>query len=107
METAEVADPYAQIPAQPVYGDDGYAYQAYGDQGGYAYEPQQQVPYDQYPQYDQQGGQQGGQAGQAYEDPYPQQPQHQPVQDPDQQQYPYPYEPYPPYDQRPDGSPQQ
>ncbi|MFB6564043.1 glycosyltransferase family 2 protein [Streptomyces sp. NPDC056400] len=119
VETAAVADPYAQIPAQPAYGDDdGYAYQAYGDQGGYAYEPQQQAPYDQYPQYDQQGGPgvPGVQSGQAYEDPYPQQPQHQPVQDPDQQQYTYPYEPYPPYDPpyphaphdpRPDGSPQQ
>ncbi|MFB6810981.1 glycosyltransferase family 2 protein [Streptomyces sp. NPDC056387] len=109
-----VADPYAGIPAQPVYGDDAYAYQAYDEQG-YPYEQQQpqqsqqpyvpapaQAPgYEQYP-YPQQG----------YEDPqpYPQQPQ-QPPQ-------PYPYPPYEqPYEQqydtygqhqpRPDGSPQQ
>ncbi|MFD9522189.1 glycosyltransferase family 2 protein [Streptomyces sp. NPDC059979] len=111
VETAAAADPYAQIPAQPVYGEETYAYQAYGDQGGYAYEPQpqQQAPYEPYPPYDQQGQGQG--QGQGYEAPYP--PQHQPVQDPDQQQYPYPYEPYEPYDPhaqhdpRPDGSPQQ
>ncbi|WP_078622063.1 glycosyltransferase family 2 protein [Streptomyces sp. NRRL S-244] len=101
-----VADPYAQIPAQPVYGDDAYAYQAYGDQG-YAYEQQPQQPqqpyvpapaqapgYEQYP-YPQQG----------YEDPqaYPQQPQ---------QPYPYPpyeqpYDTYGQHEPRPDGSPQQ
>lgn len=118
VETAAAADPYAQIPAQPVYGEESYAYQAYGDQGGYTYEPQQpqqpqqqpqeQYPYEQYPGYDQQQG------GAAYESPYPQ--QHQPVHHQDQQQYPYPYEPYEPYpphdvhaqhDPRPDGSPQQ
>lgn len=106
VETAAVADPYAQIPAQqPVYGEETYAYQAYGDQGGYAYEQQQPQhgqpePYEQYPTYQQQG-QQG------YEPPYPG--QQQPVQDPDQQ-YQYPYEPYDihgQHDPRPDGSPQQ
>ncbi|MFE0604820.1 glycosyltransferase [Streptomyces sp. NPDC058892] len=111
VETAAAADPYAQIPAQPAYGEDSYAYQAYGDPSGYAYEPQQpqqpqeQYPYEQYPGYDQQ------QDSAAYETPYPQHhPQHHP------QQYPYPYEPheqYPPHDvhaqhdPRPDGSPQQ
>ncbi|MGW6617358.1 glycosyltransferase family 2 protein [Streptomyces erythrochromogenes] len=117
VETAAAADPYAQIPAQPVYGEESYAYQSYGDQGGYAYEsqqpqqpqqPQEQYPYEQYPGYDQQQG------GAAYETPYPQ--QHQQVHHQDQQQYPYPYEqyePYPPHDvhaqhdPRPDGSPQQ
>ncbi|MCX5147421.1 glycosyltransferase family 2 protein [Streptomyces sp. NBC_00320] len=98
-----VADPYAQIPAQPVYGEETYAYQAYGDQG-YAYDQQPQQPYvpapaqapdyEQYP-YPEQG----------YDDPqgYPQQPQ---------QPYPYPpyeqpYDTYGQHDPRPDGSPQQ
>ncbi|MFC9299262.1 glycosyltransferase [Streptomyces sp. NPDC057011] len=93
VEAAVTADPYAEIPAQPAYGEETYTYQAYGDQGGYAYEPQQPQGYEQYdpyPAHDQQGGQ------------YPQ--QHQPVHDPEQQQYPYPYQPY---DPRPDGSPQQ
>ncbi|WP_420080612.1 glycosyltransferase [Streptomyces sp. JL4002] len=111
VETATAADPYAQIPAQPYYGDESYAYQAHGDQDGYAYEAQppsrqqapQPYPYEQYPGYDQQPHQEyGAQA------PYP-----------DQQHYPYPYEQYPGYDgtgqhdphaphhQRPDGSPQQ
>ncbi|MEV6577162.1 glycosyltransferase family 2 protein [Streptomyces sp. NPDC051582] len=114
-----VADPYAQIPAQPVYGEDAYAYQAYGDQG-YAYEqpqPQPQQPqhpqqpyvpapaqapgYEQYPY-----PQQGYEAQQAYPQQQHQQQQH--------QQEPYPYPPYEqPYDTygqhepRPDGSPQQ
>lgn len=87
VEAAVVADPYAEIPAQPSYGEDAYAYQ------GYTYEQQQPPQYEPYQAYDQQ----------PYEDPYAQQ-QHQPVQDPDQQQYPYPYQPY---DPRPDGSPQQ
>ncbi|WP_030296885.1 glycosyltransferase family 2 protein [Streptomyces katrae] len=101
-----VADPYAQIPAQPAYGEETYAYQAYGDQG-HAYDQQPQQPqqpyvpapaqapeYEQYP-YPQQGydPQQG----------YPQQPQ---------QPYPYPpyeqpYDTYGQQDPRPDGSPQQ
>ncbi|MFG2880049.1 glycosyltransferase family 2 protein [Streptomyces sp. NPDC048337] len=96
VEAAVAADPYAEIPAQPAYGEETYAYQAYGDQGGYAYEPQQpgQQPqgYEQYDPYP------------AYEDPYQ---QHQPVHDPEQQQYPYPYQPYERHDPRPDGSPQQ
>ncbi|MFD7263505.1 glycosyltransferase family 2 protein [Streptomyces sp. NPDC059874] len=119
VEAAAVADPYAEIPAQPVYGEDSYAYQAYGDQSGYAYEPQQpqsqpQQQYEPYPAYDQQ-------PQQAYEDPYQQQYQ-QPYE---QQQYQQPYEeqpyeqPYEPFDAfrphdphaqhdpRPDGSPQQ
>ncbi|MFD9410961.1 glycosyltransferase family 2 protein [Streptomyces sp. NPDC059989] len=95
VEAAVTADPYAEIPAQPVYGEETYAYQPYGDQGGYAYEPQQpqQPPYEEPYQ-------------QGYEPPYPQ-------QQPAQQQYPYPYEPYEaydphaPHDPRPDGSPQQ
>ncbi|GHE56060.1 glycosyltransferase family 2 protein [Streptomyces vinaceus] len=109
-----VADPYAQIPAQPVYGEDAYPYPEYGDQG-YAYEqqpgqpqhPQQpyapapaQAPgYEQYP-YPQQG----------YEaqPAYPQQPQ----QPPHQQPYPYPpyeqpYDTYGQHEPRPDGSHQQ
>ncbi|MEU5151509.1 glycosyltransferase [Streptomyces yangpuensis] len=115
VETATAADPYAQIPAQPVYGEESYAYQGYGDQDGYAYEPQQpqqphqeQYAYEQYPGYDQQQG------GAPYGTPYPQ--QHQQVHGQDPQQYPYPYEPYEqypphdvhaPHDPRPDGSPQQ
>ncbi|MFF1408336.1 glycosyltransferase [Streptomyces sp. NPDC058289] len=96
-EAAVAADPYAQIPAQPVYGDDAYAYQqpAYGDQGGYAYGGQEQQPpqqpqqYDQYP-YEQQ--QYTGHPGTQYEQPYP-----------PQQPYEQPYEqPYPPYQQQPD-----
>ncbi|MBT2404121.1 MULTISPECIES: glycosyltransferase family 2 protein [unclassified Streptomyces] len=106
-EDAAAADPYAEIPAQPVYGDDAYAYQAYGDEG-YAYgrqdgsqpqpQPQQEYEQQQYEpyQYPQQG--------------YDQPQQQQPVPDP---QHPHPYEPYAPYDTygqhdpRPDGSPQQ
>lgn len=104
VEAAVAADPYAEIPAQPVYGEETYAYQAYPDQGGYAYEPQPQQPYAQPAEYEQY--------------PYPQQQA--------QQQYPYPYEPYETaydphdphhrhdshdshaqYNPRPDGSPQQ
>ncbi len=117
VETAAAADPYAQIPAQPVYGEESYAYQAYDDQGGYAYEPQQpQQPQQQYPYEQQYTGYDQQQGGAAYETPYPQQQQHQPVHDQDGQHYPYPYEPYEPYpphdvhaqhDPRPDGSPQQ
>ncbi|MFG2985398.1 glycosyltransferase family 2 protein [Streptomyces sp. NPDC048258] len=102
VEAAVSADPYAEIPAQPVYGEeaygeDAYAYQPYPDQGGYAYEPQQQPPqpYAQAPEYEQYPYQQQ------------QQQQQQPVRDPDQQQYPYPYDTYGQYDPRPDGSPQQ
>nr|WSW60010.1 glycosyltransferase family 2 protein [Streptomyces sp. NBC_00998] len=102
-----VADPYAQIPAQPVYGEETYAYQAYGDQG-YAYDQQPQQPqqpyvpapaqapdYEQYP-YPEQG----------YDDPqgYPQQPQQQPYPYPPYEQ---PYDTYGQHDPRPDGSPQQ
>ncbi|WP_078988165.1 glycosyltransferase family 2 protein [Streptomyces sp. XY332] len=102
-----VADPYAEIPAQPVYGEETYAYQAYGDQG-YAYDQQPQQPqqpyvpapaqapeYEQYP-YPQQGydPQQG----------YPQQPQQPPYPYPPYEQ---PYDTYGQHDPRPDGSPQQ
>ncbi|MEV6729473.1 MULTISPECIES: glycosyltransferase family 2 protein [unclassified Streptomyces] len=99
-----VADPYAEIPAQPVYGKETYAYQAYGDQS-YAYDQQPQQPYvpapaqapehEQYP-YPQQG----------YDDPqgYPQQPQQQPYPYPPYEQ---PYDTYGQHDPRPDGSPQQ
>ncbi|MGW6861984.1 glycosyltransferase family 2 protein [Streptomyces xanthophaeus] len=112
-DTASAADPYAQIPAQPVYGEESYAYQPQPDQGGYAYEQQPAQPYGQQPApgyepypYPQQGAQ-------GYDAPYAEQ---------QQQPYPYPYEPYeayepydphaqqaqhPQHDQRPDGSPQQ
>lgn len=103
-----VADPYAQIPAQPVYGEDAYAYQAYDDQG-YAYEQQAQQPQQPYvpapaqaPEYEQYPyPQQGYEAQPAY----PQQP-------PQQQPYPYPpyeqpYDTYGQHEPRPDGSPQQ
>lgn len=116
-EAAVAADPYAQIPAQPVYGDDAYAYQqpAYGDQSGYAYggQEQQQPPqqYDQYP-YEQQPQQYD--PGTQYEQPY--QPYEQPY--PPYQQQPDPQTGYDTYGQhdgqqggqhapRPDGSPQQ
>ncbi|MFI6150866.1 glycosyltransferase family 2 protein [Streptomyces sp. NPDC051109] len=102
-----VADPYAQIPAQPVYGEDAYAYQAYGDQG-YAYEQQPQQPqqpyvpapaqapgYEQYPY-----PQQGYEAPQAY-------PQQQPPQPYPHPPYEQPYDTYGQHEPRPDGSPQQ
>ncbi|MFI5866023.1 glycosyltransferase family 2 protein [Streptomyces sp. NPDC051546] len=120
-EAAVAADPYAQIPAQPVYGEDAYAYQqpAYGDQGGYAYggQDQQQQPQQQYDQY-------------TYEQQPPYQP-HPGYEQPYQpyQQHPEPYEGSDTYDPaydptydtygqhdgqqggqqapRPDGSPQQ
>lgn len=120
-EAAVAADPYAQIPAQQVYGDDAYSYQqaAYGDQGGYAYgsqeqQPQQPQQYDQYPYEPQQ--QYPGQPGAQYE-PYP------PPYPPYPQQAPHDgydaYDTYGPHDgphdeqqgrqhaPRPDGSPQQ
>ncbi|MFJ6797897.1 glycosyltransferase [Streptomyces sp. NPDC091268] len=122
---AATADPYADIPAQPVYGQEAYAYQPYGDQDGYAYEQPAQAPeYGRYPAPDQPyaeqpypdqqqppypeqpyGGQQydpqydGQQYDPSHEQPYEQQPQH-----------PHPYDPYDTYgqhDPRPDGSPQQ
>lgn len=131
-EAAVAADPYAQIPAQPVYGEDAYAYQqpAYGDQSGYAYGGQdQQQPqpqqYDQYP-YEQQPQQQyTGHPGTQYEQPYPPQPYEQPYSPYEQQSEPYNghdgtdghdgYDPYGQHDgqqggphaPRPDGSPQQ
>lgn len=123
-EAAVVADPYAQIPAQPVYGEDAYAYQqaAYEDQGGYAYggqeahQPQQPQSYEQYPSYEQQPQQQQYTENQGAQ--YEQYPPHEPPYPPYQQ----PHEPYDtygrhdgPYDgqqdgqhaPRPDGSPQQ
>ncbi|WP_327253032.1 glycosyltransferase [Streptomyces sp. NBC_01244] len=127
-EAAVAADPYAQIPAQPVYGEDAYAYQqqAYTDQGGYAYggqeqQPQQQQQYDQYP-YEQPQQQYTGHPGTQYEQPYPpQQPYEQPYPPYEQQPGPYNgsdshdstdgYDPYGQHDgqhaPRPDGSPQQ
>ncbi|MFI5999287.1 glycosyltransferase family 2 protein [Streptomyces sp. NPDC051366] len=99
-----VADPYAEIPAQPVYGEETYAYQAYGDQG-YTYEQQPQQPYvpapAQAPEYEQYPYPQQG-----YDDPqgYPQQPQQQPYPYPPYEQ---PYDTYGQHDPRPDGSPQQ
>ncbi|MCX5124906.1 glycosyltransferase [Streptomyces sp. NBC_00347] len=89
-EAAVAADPYAQIPAQPAYGDDAYAYQqpAYGDQSGYAYGGQEQQPQQQYDQYSYEPQQYTGHPGTPYEQPY----------QPDQQ-----YEqPYMPYQQQPD-----
>ncbi|MFI8279454.1 glycosyltransferase family 2 protein [Streptomyces sp. NPDC085929] len=99
-----VADPYAQIPAQPVHGEETYAYQAYGDQG-YAYDQQPQQPYvpapAQAPEYEQYPYPEQG-----YDDPqgYPQQPQQQPYPYPPYEQ---PYDTYGQHDPRPDGSPQQ
>ncbi|MDD9382471.1 glycosyltransferase [Streptomyces sp. ZAF1911] len=89
-EAAVAADPYAQIPAQPAYGDDAYAYQqpAYGDQSGYAYGGQEQQQPQQYDQYSYEPQQYTGHPGTPYEQPY----------QPDQQ-----YEqPYMPYQQQPD-----
>ncbi|MFD0271649.1 glycosyltransferase [Streptomyces sp. NPDC127106] len=120
-----VADPYAGIPAQPVYGEEAYAYQSYEDQGhgdqDYAYGPaapqQPYVPaqasdHEQYP-YHRQGYDPQGYDPQGYDlhQVYPQQP-HQPQHPHAQQPYPHPYEqqPYDAYgqhDQRPDGSHQQ
>ncbi|MFI1150455.1 glycosyltransferase family 2 protein [Streptomyces sp. NPDC020817] len=102
-----VADPYAQIPAQPVYGEDAYAYPAYDDQG-YAYEQQPQQPQQPYvpapaqaPEYEQYPyPQQGYEAQPAY----PQQPQQQPYPYPSYEQ---PYDTYGQHEPRPDGSPQQ
>ncbi|MCX4778778.1 glycosyltransferase family 2 protein [Streptomyces sp. NBC_01264] len=92
-EAAVAADPYAQIPAQPAYGEDAYAYQqpAYGDQGGYAYGAQEQQPqqYAPYP-YEQQPQQYTGHPDAAYEQPY------------EQPYEPYEQQPYPPYQQHPD-----
>ncbi|MEV6950729.1 glycosyltransferase family 2 protein [Streptomyces sp. NPDC051183] len=116
---AVAADPYAQIPAQPAYGEETYAYQAYGDQDGYAYgrqepqpQPPQQPPYPPAPGYEQYPAPEQPYADQPYQDqPYGQQPQQpQPYEQPYQQQYPHPYDPYDTYgqhDPRPDGSPQQ
>ncbi|MEV6574127.1 glycosyltransferase [Streptomyces sp. NPDC051577] len=87
--TAAVADPYAQIPAQPAYGEEQYAYQEYpyGQQQDAPQEPPRQQYAEPYPY--------------PPHDPHPQQ----------QQQYPYQYEPYEntygQHDPRPDGSPQQ
>ncbi|MGW0366529.1 glycosyltransferase family 2 protein [Streptomyces sp. NPDC002990] len=114
-EAAAAADPYAQIPAQPAYGQGTYAYPAYAEQDGYAYGPQQpqqhpeqppQQPYEAAPRYEQHPYPQQG-----YDAPQPpHQPVQQPAEHPDQQPYPYPYEQYDTYgqhDPRPDGSPQQ
>ncbi|MEU3064434.1 glycosyltransferase family 2 protein [Streptomyces subrutilus] len=118
---AAVADPYAQIPAQPVYGEDAYAYQPYGgDQGGYAYEPRQpqapRQPYAPEPEY-------GRYPEPGHDAPYLQQqyPPQAAQPDPAAPEHPHPYDPYAPYeppyeppydsrgqhDPRPDGSPQQ
>lgn len=93
---AAAADPYAQIPAQPSYGEQPYGQQAYGDgtygEETYAY---QAYPYEQ-PQ-------------QPYAEPYPYQqqpydPYQQPPQQQPQQEPPYTYGQH---DPRPDGSTQQ
>ncbi|RKT05020.1 GT2 family glycosyltransferase [Streptomyces sp. 3211.6] len=124
-----VADPYAQIPAQQVYGEESYAYQE-----PYAYEPPYEAPYEpayeapsEAPREPGYGPGHGGQ--QPHPAPYPQPPQYpeyggtyaQPGQQPvfphQQQPYPYEYETQQPqqpqqYDTygqhhpRPDGSPQ-
>ncbi|MFJ8214831.1 glycosyltransferase [Streptomyces sp. NPDC096033] len=124
---ALAADPYAQIPAQQVYGEEAYSYQE-----PYAYEPQYEAPYDPSydpsydPAYDPQYGP-GHDRQQPGTPPYPQAPQYpeyggahaQPGRQPafphQQQPYPYAYEPQPQPQQydtygqhhpRPDGSPQ-
>ncbi|MFD3875609.1 glycosyltransferase family 2 protein [Streptomyces sp. NPDC058623] len=87
-----IADPYAQIPAQQVYGEETYAYDA-------------PYPYEDRPE--------GQQPHPGYAEPYPQPEQQQPPFPQQQQQQPHPYEydqPYDAYgqhDPRPDGSPQQ
>ncbi|WP_411106932.1 glycosyltransferase family 2 protein [Streptomyces sp. cmx-4-9] len=109
-ETAADADPYAQIPAQPVYGEEAYAYQPQPGQGGYAYEQQSQQqnpqPYAPAPQYAPYPSPQQDEQG--YEPPYPQQ---QPYAHPYEPYEPYephaPYDPHAPHDPRSDGSPQQ
>ncbi|MET9888276.1 glycosyltransferase [Streptomyces sp. NPDC006430] len=105
-----VADPYAQIPAQPVYGEETYAYQAYDEQG-YGYEQQSEQPQQPAQPY----VPAPGQAPEYEQYPYPQQgydPQQAYPQQPPQQPYPYPqyeqpYDTYGQHDPRPDGSPQQ
>ncbi|MFE4265440.1 glycosyltransferase [Streptomyces sp. NPDC056883] len=118
-EAAVAADPYAQIPAQPVYGDDAYAYQqpAYGDQSGYAYGGQEQQQPQQYDQYGYEQQQYTGHPGTPYEQPYqPDQQYEQPYMPYQQQPDPQTgYDPYGRHDSehdgqhapRPDGSPQQ
>ncbi|MET9610799.1 glycosyltransferase family 2 protein [Streptomyces sp. NPDC006512] len=94
-----VVDPYAQIPAQQVYGEESYAYET-----PYPYEQQQQQSPQQQPQQYQE-----------YAEPYPHPQQHQfpQQQQQQQQQPPHPYEyeqrydTYGQHDPRPDGSPQQ
>ncbi|THA44870.1 glycosyltransferase family 2 protein [Streptomyces sp. A1136] len=115
---AEAADPYAQIPAQPTYGDQGYGEQGYGgrsyaDQGygdqGYAEQAPGEDPYA-YQAYPYEQQQQP--YAEPYPYPYPQQP-YDPFQQQQQQQQPQPHQQeQPPYtygqhDPRPDGSPQQ
>ncbi|MFF7612871.1 glycosyltransferase family 2 protein [Streptomyces lavendulae] len=117
-----VADPYAQIPAQQVYGEESYAYQepwspyADGQQAQQPHQPHQAEQGDPYAQP----------YAQPYTQPYAAPPhpdaQHPGAQQPyghgqqfgfPQQQPPHPYEydqPYDTYgqhDPRPDGSPQQ
>lgn len=132
-DIAAAADPYAQIPAQPAYGEEAYAYQGYGDPSGYAHQQQeQQQPQEQPSQqqaYEEPYGQEHPAGGPYGDHPYPQQ-YAQPSYDQQYGQY-QPYEPYEPYDpgsdphagpydpqdphadtrapheQRPDGSPQQ
>ncbi|MEU7066447.1 glycosyltransferase family 2 protein [Streptomyces sp. NPDC046161] len=95
---AAAADPYAQIPAQPAYGEQPYGQQPYGD------EPygEETYAYQAYP-YEQQ------QPHQPYAEPYPYQqqpydPYQQPQQQQPQQEPPYTYGQQ---DPRPDGSTQQ
>ncbi|GHB83232.1 integral membrane regulatory protein [Streptomyces cirratus] len=91
-EAAVAADPYAQIPAQPAYGEQPYGQQPYGDES-YAY---QAYPYEQQ------------QPQQPYAEPYPYQQQpydpYQQQQQPQRQEPPYTYGQH---DPRPDGSTQQ
>ncbi|MFF1561579.1 glycosyltransferase family 2 protein [Streptomyces sp. NPDC058279] len=115
-EAAVAADPYAQIPAQPTYGDQGYGDQGYGERayadpayGDQAYaEPAPGEETYAYPAYPYEQQQQQQQQPYAEPSPYPrqpydpyQQPQHQPHQ---QEQPPYTYGQQ---DPRQDGSPQQ
>lgn len=98
-----VVDPYAQIPAQQVYGEDSYAYQEpYAPQG---HEQQQPYPggYDgQYAQPSHPA------AAQPYQQPYdPQQPHFPQQQQPHPYEYDQRYDTYGQHDPRPDGSPQQ
>ncbi|MFF4329541.1 glycosyltransferase [Streptomyces sp. NPDC001591] len=125
-----VVDPYAQIPAQQVYGEESYAYQE-----PYPHEPPYEAPYEapyetpyeppygpgpeqhqqqpgpqqyphapqtpQYPEYGAYGGQYGDYGTAPQQQPFPHQPQP-PAYEYEPQQYDTYGQPHP----RPDGSPQ-